>query len=344
MEIDIGQGEHIMTDKLIIGALTVMIFGVMGYGIYITTNLVNDSDVDTQIIAIEPEPQPTATAQPTLEQIEATIEQNVVSVPTAQPTIAQQDVAVAANVTTPEPAAMASDMVGEPWSATGIIVGIEDFGFTLAVGSDHVFVELGPPDYWQAQSVTLVVGAVATVEGWINDEQIHARVVTTASGDLLLRSESSQPLWAGGTSNGQSQSASHGGTADGQAGQSRFQVAPEDWLTISGTVSSVSNGAVVMLAVDGTSYNLQMGQPRFWQSQGVTLEVGDAIEVLGFWMNQEFTVGDITKIATGEHIILRDPNGRQLWAGPGRSGESGGNSNGGNNNGSNGSNGYHGGQ
>lgn len=332
-----------MTDKLIIGSLAVMIFGVMGYGIYTTTNLVNDSDVDTPIVAIEPEPQPTATSQPTLEQAEATNEQDIVSIPTATP----DDVAVVANMTTSEPAAMASDMVGEPWSATGIIVALEDFGFTLAVGSDHVFVELGPPDYWQAQSVTLAQGAVVTVEGWINDEQIHAQVVMTANGDLVLRSESSQPLWAGGVSNGQSQSASHGGTQSSQAGQSRFQVAPEDWLTISGTVSSVSNGAVVMLAVDGTSYNLQMGQPRFWQSQGVTLNVGDEIEVLGFWMDQEFTVGDITKIATGEHIILRDPNGRQLWAGPGRSGESGGNSNGGNsngNNGSNGSNGYHGGQ
>ena len=89
---------------------------------------------------------------------------------------------------------------------------------------------------------------------------------------------------------------------------------------MSGTISDKSNGSVVLETADGTVYSLQLGQPNFWQSQGVTLATGDAIEVLGFWLNDQFAVGDITKTATGEHIILRDPNGRQLWGGPGRNG------------------------
>jgi len=100
----------------------------------------------------------------------------------------------------------------------------------------------------------------------------------------------------------------------------QVQVAPEDWVTLTGTIGSVSNGNVTLNVNDGTVIKLQMGRPDFWQSQGITLNVGDPVEVLGFWSGEQFMAGDIRKTATGETIMLRDPNGRQLWGGPGRSG------------------------
>jgi hypothetical protein len=105
----------------------------------------------------------------------------------------------------------------------------------------------------------------------------------------------------------------------------------------------VANGNVTLFVNDGSALNLQMGQPQFWQSQGVTLSAGDPVEVLGFWQGNQFMAGEIRKTETGETIMLRDPNGRQLWAGPGRNGSGGnggnGNGNGGNGNKGNGGNG-----
>jgi len=51
-----------------------------------------------------------------------------------------------------------------------------------------------------------------------------------------------------------------------------------------------------------------------------------------------FMAGDITQVSTGLRVMLRDPNGRPLWAGPGNSGGNGGGSggNGGGNGGNNG--------
>lgn len=329
-----------MTQKVIIGTLALLIVGVMGYGIYSTALPTDAYEADNDEVVVEQ--QPVQNGRGNQVQSEATSEFQPQQ--HGQGTPAQSEV-------TREPMAMASDNVGDVWAGTGTITQLNDFGFTLGLDDgSSVYVELGPPSYWQSQDVFLAEGDHIQVDGWNNGDQIHARILSTDNDELVLRSESSQPLWAGGANNTQGQNGN-----SNQAGQSSFQVAPDEWVTISGTVTTITNGSVSMLADDNTIYSLQMGQPSFWQSQGVSLNVGDEIEVLGFWMSEQFMVGDITKVATGEHIMLRDPNGRQLWAGPGRNGGgnngNGGNGNGnggggnGNGNGGNGNgNGYHGGQ
>lgn len=64
--------------------------------------------------------------------------------------------------------------------------------------------------------------------------------------------------------------------------------------------------------------------------QGVTFQVGDEVIVVGFYQAEQFTAGDITQVATGLRVLLRDPNGRPLWAG---SSNNGGGGNGGGNGG-----------
>ena len=94
-------------------------------------------------------------------------------------------------------------------------------------------------------------------------------------------------------------------------------------------------GNMTMSTADGTVISFQTGQPRFFAEQGVTYQVGDTIRVLGFYEGEQFIAGEITQTSTGSRVMLRDPNGRPLWAGPGNSSGAG-SRNGGNGRGRNG--------
>lgn len=311
-----------MIQKILIAGLVVGIFSVIGFGL-----------IDAAQVPQEADPVVLATEANTAD------DEPVTQIP---PTAIQAEEAtevLAETTTEPEQAVQAQDSMGDAWQAEGTVTLLEDFGFTLVTVSGEYYVELGPPTYWQAQGANLGEGTQVYVDGYYNGEQVHARVVTVDGTELVIRSEAGQPMWAGG--------ADHENDGESQAaGGSQFQVSAEDWVTLTGVIGSVSNGNVTLNVDDGSILNLQMGQPQFWQSQGITLSVGDPVEVLGFWSSDQFMAGDIRKTETGETIMLRDPNGRQLWAGPGRSGEGGQGESQGNGNGNQGEsqgNGYRGG-
>lgn len=284
-----------MSQKLLIGGLILAIVAVMGFGLIDASQTAADeTPVNPAEAAI-----PTATTTADITAIDAAPMRATVAAPVTE---AEPE---------PGPIVQAQSAMGDPWQAIGTIGAVEDFGFALTTVDGDFYVELGPPTYWRAQGVTLVIGDVVSVDGYYNGEQVHARIVTTNAAQLVVRSESGQPMWAGG--------ADHVAGSDQQGtGQIQAQVAPDDWLTLAGTIGSVTNGQIVLSLIDGTMLSLQMGRPDFWQSQGITLNVGDSVEVLGFWTGDQFTAGDIRKTETGETIMLRDPNGRQLWGGPGR--------------------------
>ncbi|MCA9908235.1 MAG: hypothetical protein KC519_06260 [Anaerolineae bacterium] len=225
---------------------------------------------------------------------------------------------------TPQPMQQSVDNVGEIWSGSGTILDLTTVGMTLALtDGSNVYVELGAPDYWQAQPVTLNKGAAVTVDGFFNGTDYHARTVTTSEGAILaLRSETGQPLWSGGSSNGNGEN----------GGQGEVQVPADQWVTVEGAVTALTNNGLVVLTTEAQSLTVSFGRADFWQSQDTTFAVGDAISMMGFWEAEQFQVGQVTKTETGERILLRDPNGRPLWAGPGR-GQGNGNGNNGNQNG-----------
>ncbi len=214
----------------------------------------------------------------------------------------------------------ADGMEGDPWEASGEIVSLDDFGMELSTTSgETVYVELGPPTYWQEQDVALQVGQTVTVNGSINEGMIHAAQVRLENGETLrLRSETGQPLWSGGASNG------YNGSADGTH-QPEPQAQVDEWVTYQGTLMSYQGSMMSLGTDDGQLIAFQVGRPSFFASQDVTFQVGDEIIVTGFYENDQFVAGDITKVATGERVMLRDPNGRPLWAGPGNGNGNGGN-------------------
>ncbi len=200
--------------------------------------------------------------------------------------------------------------VGEVWSGRGTILDLTTVGMTLVLeNGSEVYVELGSPEYWQAQGVPLNAGAVVTVDGFFNGTDYHARTVTTSDGMILaLRNEAGQPMWSGGNGDG-------GGT---NGGQGQVQIPADQWVTVEGMVTALTNNGLILQTADAQSLTISFGRTDFWQTQAVTFAVGDTISMLGFWQGQQFSAGQVTKTATGERILLRDPNGRPLWAGPGR--------------------------
>jgi hypothetical protein len=161
------------------------------------------------------------------------------------------------------------------------------------------------------------------VNGFYNGEQYHAMTVTKTDGSqLAVRTTDGLPLWSGGASGGQNQQGIANGNTAGQTQEAA--VAPEDWVTLNATVTAVNRSTLEVQTEAGEALSLQLGQASFIQSQGVTFALGDTISITGFWQGTTFRAGDITKLSTGERVMLLDPNGRPLWSGPGRNGGQGG--------------------
>ncbi len=212
---------------------------------------------------------------------------------------------------TPQPIQASVNNVGEVWSGRGTILELTTVGMTLAMDDgSEVYVELGSPDYWQTQGITLNAGGVVTVDGFFNGTDYHARTVTNSDGAVLsLRDEAGQPLWSGGNTTS--------GTGE-FGGQGQVQIPADQWVTVDGIVTALTNNGLIIQTTDAQTMTVSFGRADFWQTQAITFAVDDAISMLGFWQGDQFTPGQVTKVATDERILLRDPNGRPLWAGPGR--------------------------
>jgi hypothetical protein len=232
----------------------------------------------------------------------------------------------------------AQAMVGEPWTAAGTISLIDFAGLTLSLPDSEVYVELGPQAYWQDQGVELQVGDTVTVDGFAGEQGYHAATVTTASGEQIqVRTADGQPLWSGGVQN---QNGARNGATNASALQDgshvpQPQAQVDEWITLEGTLIALNRSNFTLQTTAGEQITFQAGQPRFFESQGVTLAVGDEVIVVGFWQGTQFSAGDITRVATGQRVMLRDPNGRPLWAGPGNSNGNGNGGNAGNGSGGN---------
>lgn len=231
------------------------------------------------------------------------VQESSAQVPTAAPTIEQPGGVPVIN---------AQNNMGAAWTGIGIVTSVDEFGFTLQPpDADPIYIELGPPSFWQTQGI-LQAGESVMVEGFALDQQYHARVVTKADGTAIVtRNESGQPMWSGGAGN----------AGSGAVGTSEPQVM--EWIMLEATITEVGRNGLTVQTQDGQTLTVQTGQPSFAAAQGIVFAVNDAISLTGYWQNGQFMAGQITKTATDESLMLRDPNGRPLWGGPGRGGQGG---------------------
>ena len=94
----------------------------------------------------------------------------------------------------------------------------------------------------------------------------------------------------------------------------------EEWLTLQGTVVSVDADVLVVETASGEQVTMENRPWWFAQEQGFSAQVGDRVTLIGFYEGDRFEVGQIEGITKGQTVLVRDENGRPLWAGRGRRG------------------------
>ena len=75
------------------------------------------------------------------------------------------------------------------------------------------------------------------------------------------------------------------------------------------------------LAVEAANGEVILMENRAWWfvlDQGFVTEPGDQLRLIGFYEDGDFEVGRIDNLSSGATVLVRDENGRPLWAGGGR--------------------------
>jgi hypothetical protein len=125
-----------------------------------------------------------------------------------------------------------------------------------------------------------------------------------------------------GQGRGKGQSGAQGQGQGNTSGQP--QAAQHNWVTLVGEVVAANEQNLMVSTAEMGQLTVLLGPPGFASQQGVTFNPGDAVTLLGFsGENNMFQAGQITNDTSGQMLLLRDPNGRPLWAGRGQGGGGG---------------------
>jgi len=122
---------------------------------------------------------------------------------------------------------------------------------------------------------------------------------------------------AGEASRGQG----NGSDAAGRQGQESGQANPEpeasveEWLTYEGSVVALDDEGVTIATGDGQELAIKLGPPWYRETLDFSAEVGDRVSVVGFYEGDEFEAGQVANQTKGQTLILREEDGRPLWAG-----------------------------
>jgi hypothetical protein len=202
----------------------------------------------------------------------------------------------------------------------GTVVQVPEGGGDLVVRTNdgqELTVGTGPM-VMASQGFTLQAGEQVQVRGYWEDGEFKAAQVTRlADGQTItLRDQFGRPAWAGAGRNAQPDDVGVG------------QAEVEEWLAIQGTVVSVDTNTLVVQTDNGEQMAVENRAWRFAQKQGFATQVGNQVTLVGFYegddpsrgSGQRFEVGRIEDNTNNQTVLVREENGRPLWAGRGRRG------------------------
>lgn len=90
--------------------------------------------------------------------------------------------------------------------------------------------------------------------------------------------------------------------------------AEHEWLTLTGTVASLTNKVLTVTLDDGSTLLIERRPWRFAQENAFTTAPGNQLEIIGFTENDLFQVAQIHDLTTDLLVRLRDETGHPLWA------------------------------
>ena len=87
------------------------------------------------------------------------------------------------------------------------------------------------------------------------------------------------------------------------------------WQTLTGEVTAVAADLIMVTTEFGEEIEIA-GRPwRFAQESGFNVQLGDQLELSGFYENDSYEVAAIHDLTSGAGVQIRDETGRPLWAG-----------------------------
>ena len=114
-----------------------------------------------------------------------------------------------------------------------------------------------------------------------------------------------------------------GGYAQGAGNVERqyanFEGPSGDQIAYQGAVVQAPATGVDLVIKTDEGMEVKVGTgPGYMENQGFTLETGDRVQVTGFWEDEELKAAQVTRLADGQTITLRDDYGRPAWSGSGQ--------------------------
>jgi hypothetical protein len=218
------------------------------------------------------------------------------------------------------------DALAEDWmTVEGTVVQVPEPGVELVIETndgEQLEIGTGPLDL-AAEGFALQAGEPVQVSGYWEENEFKAgQLIRMTSGQTItLRDEFSRPVWAGNGRSSQQAGWSGNGSqalenppADGGGfGQAEVGV----WQEITGNVLSVDTAALIIQTSAGEEVEVTGRSWRFAQEQGFTAQADDVLTLVGFYEGDEFEVGRMDHLSSGQSVVLRDENGRPMWAGRG---------------------------
>jgi hypothetical protein len=89
-------------------------------------------------------------------------------------------------------------------------------------------------------------------------------------------------------------------------------------VSVEGKISSVNLDDEVLIDTNDGQIILEGRALSFAIEQGFAAQEGDTVVLQGFYEDADFEIVQITNTTSGQVIALREPTGRPLWAGGGR--------------------------
>jgi hypothetical protein len=252
-----------------------------------------------------------------------------------------------------ESAPLAEAVAPEDWlTYEGTVTQAPAAGVDMVLATDdgqELTVGTGP-GYLEEQGFSLAAGERVQVQGFWEDGEFKAGQLTRLrdGATIMIRDVYGRPAWSGGYgrgAGGQEAGGAGAGTQGGGGASRGSSAAPEiapggygsegnaeapgdgtgtgqaqvdEWLTLAGSVVSIDADELLVQTDDGQQILIDGRARRFLDELGFAAQVGQRLQLTGFYENDDFEVGTVENMSTGQTVEIRDESGRPLWAGRGR--------------------------
>ncbi|MGD8791957.1 MAG: hypothetical protein PVF47_05340 [Anaerolineae bacterium] len=247
-----------------------------------------------------------------------------------------------------ESAPLAEAVAPEDWlTYEGTVTQAPAAGVDMVLAGDdgqELIVGTGP-GYLEEQGFSLEAGERVQVQGFWEDGEFKAGQLTRLrdGATIMIRDLYGRPAWSGafgrgtggqGAGNSSAGSAGAGGAVSPESapggyggegntetpgdGTGTGQAQVDEWLTLAGSVVSVDADELLVQTDDGQQILIDGRARRFLDELGFAAQIGQRLQLTGFYEDGDFEVGTVENLTTGQTVEIRDETGRPLWAGRGR--------------------------